>query len=68
MFLWFWLRSASPAEVLMLLGLEQGRLTKNELSHVAPPLTRVTDSDSAATAGVLGHSIHMWEALPPTPI
>lgn len=53
---WVWSRQA------------EGRLTRNELSHVAPPLTRVTDSDSPATAGVCGHSIHMWEALPPTPI
>ena len=53
---WVWSRRA------------EGRLTRNELSHVAPPLTRVTDSDSPATAGVCGHSIHMWEALPPDPI
>ena len=49
-------------------GRQRAALTRNELSHVAPPLTRVTDSDSRAAAGVRGHSIHMWEALPPTPI
>lgn len=40
--------------------------TRNELSPSALPLTHVTDSDSPAAAGVWGHSIHMWEAPPPT--
>lgn len=42
--------------------------SRNVRSHVALALTRVTDSDSTAAAGVCGHSTHKREALPPTPV
>lgn len=65
-------RLGLPCRGSDVVGSVAGRLraafTRNVRSHVAPPLTRVTDSDSTATAGVCGHSTHKREALPPTPV